>query len=104
MTTEKSTKLSLNACRGLAYRYFLREGWLPPGTTEDNWDGLRMDQMMFDDPPLPSDPHFQKRRASLDLMALFFVLGHELEDPFDELSDDKLTLSDFAEWCSEHNQ
>src|SRR5437868_4436030 len=95
--------LSLNACRGLVFRYMLREGWLPPGTTDTGWDALTMGEMLFDDPPLPSDPHFQAKRVSLDLISLFFVLGHDLEDPFEQLTDKKITLGDFAEWCHDHH-
>jgi hypothetical protein len=53
-------KLSLRACRGLVFRYFLREGWLPPGTTAATWKTVTMGDLAFDDPPLPSEPHFQK--------------------------------------------
>jgi hypothetical protein len=97
-------QLTLNACRGLVFRYFLREGWLPPGTTDESWEGVTMKEMLFDDPPLPSDPHFQKRRASLDLISLFFVLGRDLDDPFEQLKDDALTLAEFAEWCHDHHR
>ena len=108
MATKKSAKasptLSLNACRGLVYRYFLREGWLPPGTTNTSWKKLTMSEMLFDDPPLPNAPTFQRRRAALDLMALFFVLGRDLDDPFEQLCDDSLTLDEFAEWCHDNHR
>jgi hypothetical protein len=97
-------KLSLNACRGLVYQNFLREGWLPSGTTAQNWSGLTMADMLFDDPPLPGDPNFQKRRVSLDLRSLFYALGRELEDPFGELKKKTETLGDFAGWCYDHHE
>ena len=92
-------KLSLNACRGITYRYMLREGWLPPGTTAQSWPTVTMADLLIDDPPLPNDPHFQKRRVALDLQALYFALGHELADPFSQLKKDALTLGEFAAWC-----
>jgi hypothetical protein len=82
----------------LVYRYFLREGWLPPDTTDQNWDAVTMGQMLFDDPPLVADPDFQKRRISLDIQALFFALGRTLADCLPQLKNRALTLADFAGW------
>jgi hypothetical protein len=86
-------------CRSLIYRYFLVEGWLPRGTTTGNWRDVTLRRMQIDDPPLPSDQDLQKRRISLDLQNLFFVLGSELESPIEQLKDDTLTLAALAQWC-----
>ena len=97
-------KLSLKACRGLVYQNFLREGWFPPGTTLQNWDELTMSDLLFDDPPLPGDPDFQKRRVSLDLRSLFYALGRQLADPFGQLKKKGETLAEFSKWCYENHQ
>jgi hypothetical protein len=89
-------------CRSLVYRYFLLEGWLPGGTTSGNWRDVTIQQMQIDDPPLPSDQDLQKRRISLDLQNLFFVLGGELESPIDQLRNDSVTLDQLAQWCHAH--
>ncbi|HZN97558.1 MAG TPA: hypothetical protein VFB61_07515 [Gemmatimonadales bacterium] len=89
-------------CRSLVYRYFLVEGWLPRGTTAQNWRDLTIRRMQIDDPPLPSDQDLQKRRIALDLQNLFFVLGGELESPIDQLRDGTLTLGELAQWCCGH--
>lgn len=88
--------------RSLIYRYFLNEGWLPAGTTPDTWQGVTMGDMEIDDPPLPSDPHFQKKRIALDLQNLFFVLGSPIASPLAELKKKTRTLAELADWCREH--
>jgi hypothetical protein len=97
-------KLDLDMCKGLVYQDFLREGWFPPGTTLQNWDALTMSDLLFDDPPLPGDPDFQKRRVSLDLRSLFYALGRQLADPFNELRTKDETLAEFSQWCYDNHQ
>jgi hypothetical protein len=92
-------KLAKGQCRSLIYRYFLNEGWLPAGTTIQNWGTVTMGGMEIDDPPLPSDPHFQKKRIALDLQNLFIVLGSQVASPLSELKKATNTLADLAEWC-----
>lgn len=67
--------LSQSACRGLLYRYFLKEGRLPTGTTGQNWDEVTVSELLFDDPPLPSDPYFRRSSAFpvRGLMAVDYV-------------------------------
>ncbi|HEX5963168.1 MAG TPA: hypothetical protein VFY42_05555 [Gemmatimonadales bacterium] len=89
-------------CRSLIFRYLLVEGWLPRGTTAANWRDVTIRRLQIDDPPLPSDQDLQKRRISLDLQNLFFVLGGELESPIDQLRDGALTLNQLAQWCHGH--
>jgi len=89
-------------CRSLVYRYFLVEGWLPRRTTPGNWRDVTVRRMQIDDPPLPSDQDLQKRRISLDLQNLFFVVGGVLESPIDQLRDGSVTLNQLAQWCQAH--
>jgi hypothetical protein len=86
-------------CRSLVYRYFLVEGWLPRGTTNQNWRDVTIRRLQIDDPPLPSDQDLQKRRIALDLQNLFFVLGGEIESPIAQLRDGTMTLGQVAQWC-----
>ena len=92
-------KLSKTQCDNLVFRYFLAEGWLPPGTTAKTWRAVTMGEMRFDDPPLPSSPDLQKSRIALDLQHTFFLLGSSLPDPTAQLKDGSLVLRDFAAWC-----
>lgn len=106
VTTSEGTsmpgKLSLQQCKNIVYFYFLSEGWLPAGTTAENWEAVKMADMEMDDPPLPSDPHLQKKRISLDLQQMFFVFGSQLASPLGELQTGSLTLGKFSGWCESH--
>lgn len=100
--TSTTDKLSLQQCKNIVYFYFLDEGWLPGGTTPENWEAVKMADMEMDDPPLPSDPHLQKKRIALDLQKLFFQLGSQLASPLGELQTGSLTLGNFSVWCESH--
>jgi hypothetical protein len=97
-------KLNPTQCRTTVYIYFLKEGWLPRGTTKQNWKDVTMSEMEFDDPPLPSDPNFQKRRIAMDLQFIFFNLGSQLGDSLEILADSDETLGKLAEWCHGHQE
>jgi hypothetical protein len=92
-------KLTTSQSQSIIYRYFLREGWLPQGTTATTWAEVKMGEMLIDDPPLPHDPFFQRARIASDLQNLFFVLGSALTSPFEQLKNDDLTLDSLADWC-----
>ena len=95
-------KLSKNQSRSLVYRYFLNEGWLPAGTTRNNWGAVLIRDLALDDPPLPADPHFQKKRVAMDLRNFFSILGSGLASPLEQLKRSTKTLDDLAEWCFEN--
>lgn len=97
-------KLSRNQCRSVLYHYFLYEGWLPPGTGDEDWPDVTMEAMRFDDPPLPDAPHLQKERIALDIQRLFFVLGDGVASPLERLKDSDETLGGLAEWCFENQK
>ena len=86
-------------CRNIIYGYMLTEGWLPIGTTGSNWDSVTMADLQMDDPPLPGDPHLQKKRISAELQNIFSWLGVRLRSPLSELKKKTVTLGDFADWC-----
>jgi hypothetical protein len=60
---------------------------------------VKLTELGIDDPPLPSDPHLQKRRAALDLRDLFEMLGSRLASPVIQLKKKSMTLLELAEWC-----
>jgi hypothetical protein len=84
------------------YRYFLNDGWLPPGTTMANWDQVAIGSMAIDDPAVPGAPDVQKERIALDLQNLCHVLGSDVSSPLTQLEKDKSTLGDLAEWLFGH--
>jgi hypothetical protein len=92
-------KLTLRQCKTTVFIYFLREGWLPSGTTNKTWSTVKMGDIDFDDPPLPADSDFQKRKVGMDLQVIFLNLGSHLPHPLDILSDKSSTLGDLAQWC-----
>jgi hypothetical protein len=96
--------LTKKQCRSLVYRYFLREGWLPSGTTDKTWSTVTMADMVIDDPPLPDDPHFQKKRIALDLQNLFFVLGSSVASPLAQLKAAATTLGELAQFCFDNQE
>ena len=94
--------LNRRQTRNLVSRYFHKEGWLPAGTNPSQWASVAMADIDFDDPPLPGDPHLQKKRVALDLQNLFFMLGSKLASPLAQLRSSTGTLGDFADWCFEN--
>jgi len=97
-------KLTRNQCRTTVFIYFLQEGWLPAGTTNKNWDEVTMDQIDFDDPPLPADPDFQKRKASMDLQVVFRSVGAHMPNALEILKDEEQTLGDLAKWYFDNQE
>jgi hypothetical protein len=94
--------LTKRQCRSLVYRYFLNDGWLPPGTTMTNWDQVTLGSMGIDDPAVPGAPDVQKERIALDLQNLCHVVGSDVASPLAQLEKDKSTLGDLAEWLFGH--
>ena len=94
-------KLTKVQCENLIYVYLLHEGWLPPGTTKRNWRSVEIGNLGIDDPPLPSDPHLQKKRAALDIQKFFEVLGSKLTSILPELKKKTNTLLMLAHRCYE---
>jgi hypothetical protein len=96
--------LTRNQCRTTIYIYFLKEGWLPAGTTRQNWSQVTMSEIEFDQPPLPADPDFQKRKAGMDIQVIFLALGAHLPHPMEVLADGDQTLGDLAQWCMDNQE
>ena len=95
-------KLKKNTCRAIVYNQLLLDGWLPAGTTDTNWWNVTVGQLQLDDPPLPSDPHFQKKKLALELQAAFIRLNSALSSPLAQLKSSTQTLDDLAIWCFEN--
>lgn len=87
------------ACDNIVHNYLAAEGWLPPGTTDDSWQEVRIGDLQLDDPPLPSSPHLQKQRVARDLQQIFFWLQAKLTSPLAQLKKPDLTLRQFCDWC-----
>lgn len=85
-------------CDNVVRNHLHLQGWLPPGTTKENWEKVTIDQLQLDDPPLPSDPHFQKKRLSLEFQAMFYSVGSKLKSPLQELKTPAKTLRDLSDW------
>jgi len=92
-------KLSKNACRSIVYNQLLLDGWLPSGTTPSNWGTVTIGQLQLDDPPLPSDSHFQKKKVALEFQAAFLRANSSIPSPLAELKTATETLAGLATWC-----
>jgi hypothetical protein len=55
--------------------------------------------MNIDDPPLPSDPHFHKKKIAHSLQEKFELFDGKIPSPLAELKKPSLTLGKLAEWC-----
>jgi hypothetical protein len=91
--------LTKNQCRAIVYGLLLQEGWLPSGTTRENWGRVTIAELQLDDPPLPGAPDFQKKRLAVELQAAFLRLGGNLRSPLSELKRGEETLAGLARWC-----
>ena len=89
-------------CRVVIYHLFLSEGWLPAGTTSSNWGEVTIGELQLDDPPLPSDPHFQKKKLALEFQAAFIRFASSIASPLSELKKSTETLAELAVWCFEN--
>jgi hypothetical protein len=96
--------ITKNQSRAVIYGLFHLEGWLPSGTTNTSWPGVTMEEMQFDDPPLPSDPNFQKKKLAFEIQASFIRLGSAVKSPLAQLKNDDETLGELAQWCFENQE
>jgi hypothetical protein len=92
-------KLNQRQCQNLISDYFLVDGWIPPGTPESKYLDVQLKDMGIDDPPVPGDPHLQKKRIALDLQSQFRILGSSISSPLAELKVATRTLGELADWC-----
>ena len=89
-------------CHAFIYHYFLRRGWLPPGTTHHNWRDVTIEMLHLDNPPFANDPHYQKNKVALDIQDHFLTFGGGIESPLNLLSKPELNLIQIGDWCFEH--
>lgn len=58
-----------------------------------------MKEMIFDDPPLVGDPHFEKRKLSAQLQFRFNSLGVKVPSTLAILKKNSATMKDLWEFC-----
>lgn len=93
------TTLSKKQVKNLVYWFYFFRGKYPPGTTYKTFETLTMADLQVDDPPLPGEPHFEKKKLALELQDLFFQLGYQLSSPLGEMKKRTETLDKFHAWC-----
>lgn len=77
--------------------YFAIRGRFPSGTTKQTWKAVTMAQMEFDDPPLVADPHFEKKKISNELNAIFNGIGIKVNSSLPILKAATKTMADLSE-------
>lgn len=92
-------KLSKAQTKNLVYWFYFFRGKFPPGTTYGDFEALTMGDLQVDDPPLPGDPHFEKKKLAVELQFQFFQLGYRLASPLAEMKKKAKTLKAFHGWC-----
>lgn len=96
--------LSKKVVKNLVYFFYFFRGKYPPGTAYSNFEQLTMGQLQIDDPALPSDPDFEKKKLSVELQHQFFQLGYRLPSPLEKMRKASLSLGEFHEWCHENHK
>ena len=81
------------------YYFFRNRGKFPSGTKPQNWVGVKMSEMLIDDPPLPGQPHFEKRKLTLEIQAWFREMVLELKSPLALLKEKNKTMRDLVSFC-----
>jgi hypothetical protein len=63
-----------------------------------------MGQLQVDDPELPGDPNYEKKKLALKLQWQFDMLGYKLAPPLEEMKKKRKTLREFHGWCYENHE
>ncbi len=95
-------KLSSTQVKNVVASFFLFHGKFPPGTNSSNWQDVLMGDMQFDDPPLEGDPHFEKKKLSVQLQQSFNTLGASLKSPLSVLKKTSRRMRDLVKFCDEN--
>ena len=96
-------KMSAKQIKNLVYYFYLYRGKFPSGTNYSNFESKTMGELQVDDPPLPSDPSFEKKKLALELQHQFFQLGFRLGNPLPQMKKKSQKLKDFHGWCHAHH-
>ena len=96
--------LSKKQVKNLVYWFYVFHGKFPPGTTYDNFEELTMGNLQVDDPELPGDPNYEKKKLALELQWQFDKLGYKLTSPLEEMKKKQKTLLEFHTWCFENHE
>lgn len=94
--------LSKENVRTLILWFFVDHGKFPPNTNKDNWQAVKMSEMQWDDPPLPNDPNFEKRKLSQLLQIQFNSMGLKIKSPLETMKKKQNTMKDLWEFCFEN--
>ncbi len=94
--------LSRGQVAHFVYNFFESRSKFPPGTTTQNWTSVTMGQMLFDQPPLPANPHFEKRKLALEIQAWFGAMMLDLESPLEILKTPTKTMKDLWLFVSDN--
>jgi hypothetical protein len=92
-------KMNAKQVKNLIYYFYFYRGKFPPGTTYQTFESLKMGDLQVDDPPLPGEPHFEKKKLALELQHQFFQLGFQLTSPLAEMKKKTQTTKVFHQWC-----
>ena len=84
------------------YQFFDNRSKFPPGTTTENWIDVKMSDMLFDQPPLPANPHFEKKKLSKEMQAWFSEMKLKLKSPLTLLKTNSKTMKDLWKFCYEN--
>lgn len=96
-------QLSKRQVKNMVYSFYQYRGKYPPGVTYQNFELTKMVELQVDDPPLPGDAHFEKKKLSTELQHLFFQIGYQLDSPLAEMKKSSNTIGEFHKWCYEHH-
>jgi len=94
--------LSEQNVKTLVLWFFIDHGKFPPETDNENWEAGTMSEMQWDDPPLPSDPNFEKRKLSQLLILQFNSMGLKLKSPLSMMKKKQKTMKDLWKFCFEN--
>jgi|ERR1041385_1391482 hypothetical protein len=94
--------LTKKQTRNLVAYFWMFQGRLPAGTTNDTFDELKMKDLQLDDPPLPGSPDFEHRKYGELLTHDFNKLSIAVPGILEVLKDDDKTMEDLWTYCYEN--
>lgn len=96
------SNLTEDQTRQLVTMFFYNHGKIPVGTTFENWGDVTMSEMQFDDPPLPGDPDYEKKKLAVLLQHEFNMFGLNLKSPLKLMKKGSAKVKDLWTFCFEN--